>query len=447
MKFFLFIIYFSVFIFAVWKLSFFNLKHISRHSLWFALLFKLIATVFFYYIYTFHYTERKEADIYRYFDDAKIMYSALPQNPAHYFKMLTGINDNQPQIINDYYLKMNNWYKPYDYLFFNDNRTMIRINAFFMLFSFMALGINILFFAIIGFLGILLIFKTIQFNNPLQNKLLFALFLFFPSLVFWTSAPIKETVVIFALGGFLFFMKRLTAEPFKFYLLVCMFIFLLLLLSIKLYVILSLIPSLIAYFLTKSSTRFIILKFIAVFSFYIILLWNFHHIWAEINFVEIFVRKQNDFINFAHSVDAGSIIKMKMLEQNIMSFISAIPLAFVNVLFSPLFYNSNNLLMFFVSVENLFFILLLILFLFVFNKKYKPSPLFYFNIFFSFLFFAVIGIATPVLGAIVRYKIIAYPFLFYALIAATDSDKINRIYNLLKHSKARVSLRKLKSEK
>ena len=59
-------------------------------------------------IYSFYYTDRVTADIFKYFDDSKIMFDALTEKPAHFFKMLSGINDNTPEIA-VYYDEMNFW--------------------------------------------------------------------------------------------------------------------------------------------------------------------------------------------------------------------------------------------------------------------------------------------------------------------------------------------------
>ena len=388
---------------------------------------KVLSAIVFFLVYTYYYSNREETDMYRYYDDAKIMYSATDENTADYFKMMTGFQDKSENIYEQYYVRMNTWHKSYDYFVRNDNRTMVRINAFLMLFSFGSVYVHMFFFMMLGFIGTIWIFKTLKSDNPVKDKILFFFLMFFPSFVFWTSNISKEALLIFALGGFLYSLKKLTQRPFKAMFLLWIAVFTYFMLSMKIYVLFCLIPAMIAFVWTKlSSNRFAFFKYAIVFAVYIALLWNFHHIFPTMKFLEAFVRKQHDFVHFAQSIDAGSMLQVKMLEPNIVSVLCALPGAMLTVLFRPFFFDSDNLFMFFISIENLLFVAFLV-FCFLFrNKNFKPDQLFWTNMFFAFFFFSLIGLATPVLGAVVRYKIVAYPFLLAALISLTDSELIKK---------------------
>ena len=76
-------------------------------------------------IYTYHYTDRSLADIYKYFDDAKYMYGAVWTSPIDFLSMLTGIGNDTPHF-NLYYDQMNNWFREYESNLYNDNPTLIR---------------------------------------------------------------------------------------------------------------------------------------------------------------------------------------------------------------------------------------------------------------------------------------------------------------------------------
>ena len=82
------------------------------------------------------------------------------------------------------------------------------------------------------------------------------------------------------------------------------------------------------------------------------------------------------------------------------------------------------------ALENLLFILLLS-FAFFFRRKISNPEVFGFCLTFSILLFVVIGISTPVLGALVRYRIIAQPFLFVALLMLIDREKVMRKFSWL----------------
>ncbi|NLN72728.1 MAG: hypothetical protein GX140_00620, partial [Bacteroidales bacterium] len=57
--------------------SFFRLDGIRNEAMRKVFLLKLFAAFCFYAVYTYYYTDRSTSDIYKYFDDATIMYNAL----------------------------------------------------------------------------------------------------------------------------------------------------------------------------------------------------------------------------------------------------------------------------------------------------------------------------------------------------------------------------------
>jgi hypothetical protein len=364
--------------------------------------------------------------MYRYYDDGRVMFGALSQNPGEYVQMLSGIGDNKQQIIDNYYMNMNSWYRSYDDIAANDNRTMIRINAFFMLFSFGSVYVHLLLFMILGFCGIFLIWKTIRPEDKKLQKLLFLLLMFFPSIAFWTSGITKEAVLIFALGGFLFTLKKLFYQRFSIKNLIALLPFFLLLVSMKVYVLLCLIPVIVGLLMfVKIRPFFIPIKFLIITGLFIFFAWNIHHVIPELNLVEAFVTKQHDFIHYALSVDAGSMIRMSFLEPVFSAFLKAMPSALFNTLFRPFFFDSSNMFMFIVSIENLLFVVFLLSISFLYNRNFTPDSFFWGNLFFALLLFVIIGLATPVLGAIVRYKIVGYPFMLTALVAVISPDKLS----------------------
>jgi len=424
---------FVLFLLIIWKTKLFSIHNINKKTIIVAALFKLVMTVVFFLVYTYHYSNRTETDMYRYFDDAKIMYGAAYDCPSDFVKMISGIGDASDRIEQSYYMQMNTWHKSFDYFVRNDNRTMVRVNALFMLFTFGSFYANMILFTILGFIGLFFIFKSLQFNDPLKDKLLFLLLMFFPSLVFWTSGISKEAILMFGLGGFIFFIRKLSFKPLKIMPILWLSLFFYILISMKIYVLICLFPVLLAVLLAgKADGVKGLLKFSIFVIAFIALLWNFHHIIPQMNFLESFVRKQHDFIHYSRFINAGSLVTERMLSPTFFAFLSFVPLAFANVLFRPLFFDADNIFMFMVSIENLFLIVsIAFLALRLSSSKFKANKMFWANVFFALFFFALIGIATPVLGAIVRYKIVAYPFMFAACIALIDNEKLKKYFPFL----------------
>jgi hypothetical protein len=125
----------------------------------------------------------------------------------------------------------------------------------------------------------------------------------------------------------------------------------------------------------------------------------------------------------ASEFNAGSKIYLPALEDNIFSFLSLSPVAFVNSFFRPYIWEAHNVLAIVAAVENIVLFAMFIVAI-VFFRRNTSNPMFLFSISFIFLLFMLIGFSTPVLGALVRYKVPALPFLLFLLLLFTDIDKV-----------------------
>ncbi len=107
------------------------------------------------------------------------------------------------------------------------------------------------------------------------------------------------------------------------------------------------------------------------------------------------------------------------------SLLKSLPAAFCIALFRPWITDIHGNKMILISViENIFILITMLLFLL--KAKRKPIDSFIIlTIFFVVLMYSLIGITTPVLGALVRYKIAALPFIYFLLIYFSDTEKLN----------------------
>lgn len=121
----------------------------------------------------------------------------------------------------------------------------------------------------------------------------------------------------------------------------------------------------------------------------------------------------------------GSAISLKRLMPDYQSVLSLLPEAFINVFFRPFINDIENIFSLAACMENIIFIVFILL-LFRFYKK--PDAVSQKIIIFSFLFvitlYTLVGLTTPVLGAAVRYKVPALPFLILSLFLFFDVSKL-----------------------
>ena len=410
-------------IFILWvikRLKFFKNKYITTKQIYIIFLIKVAISFAVYGVYTTFYTDRTTSDMFKYYDDGKILYESLFNNPLDYIKMITGINDDEPQI-QEYYNKMNFWIKPYKYEIINENRTLIRLNAFISLFSFNNYFIHALIFVFLSFIGLFAIFKVLSsYLNQHQKLFVYAVFLF-PSVIFWSSAILKEALVFFNLGMALYFLEKIK-NKFSIYSFFFFVIFMYLLLYSKIYVFMLTLPAITYILISKVFSKLNKVTIFVVIHFFYLITFFYSEKLTPYDFSNIIVTKQYHFIQMAKEFNAGSLIEIRKLDNSFLSFLLNTPQAIVNVLFRPFLWESHNILSLISAIENIFLILAILFCIIFFQPNYK-NIWFWFSVSFCIHLIILIGLTTPVLGAIVRYKVPCLPFIMFIFFSIIDISK------------------------
>jgi len=122
---------------------------------------------------------------------------------------------------------------------------------------------------------------------------------------------------------------------------------------------------------------------------------------------------------------AGSVVPLHKLEPTLASFIRNAPQALTNVVFRPFIWESRSPFMIMAGFENLIIIFGITVCL-LFIRPLRSVNWKFVLMCFSFVLiqFLIIGETTPILGAVVRYKIIALPFLLIGSLFLFDKDKL-----------------------
>jgi hypothetical protein len=415
--------YLAFFLWLIGKLNYFKTSGFSSISLQFAFLIKAFCGLVIYLIYTYYYPVRMEADTFKYFDDSKYLYNALWEHPLDYFKMLFGINCENDYFLKQYYSDMYNWYRSYDNGLLNDNRLVIRLNAFIRLFSFGNYHVHSLFFNFLTFIGSYSLARLFLVFSESKWKTYLVVFLI-PSFVFWSAGILKESILIFALGSFTWNVYKLISGSHKISTYLWILFLIPILFIMKFYVFVALIPAILAWWISQKTKRTISIHLVTIVACLLVAL-GIGIIFPTYNFLVIMAAKQGDFINLANFLNVNSSIYMDYLEPNLWSFIKASPKAFINTLTRPWPTELKGILFYPPLFENLFIIFILFIGWF-YRKKVNPQQwkFIVFCLTFSILLFVIIGLTTPIIGAIVRYKIPAIPFLIFVALLFLDDSKL-----------------------
>lgn len=141
-----------------------------------------------------------------------------------------------------------------------------------------------------------------------------------------------------------------------------------------------------------------------------------------------FICNSNDtsHFNLTYAVSpAMSVVNIKKVKPEIGSILLALPQSIFNVMMRPSLLEIHSWLHMIVAVENLWLIIIILLPLLSFDKNWNRNrEIVIFCFTFSFLLFALIGLCTPVPGAIIRYRVLGLIFFMVGCLLITDFAKL-----------------------
>ena len=422
----LLILYTLLLLLIINKLSFFKTTNIPFKFLSLIFIFKIISGIGLLLLYKFYYGTNG-SDIFNYYKDGEIIYNVANTNPTDFIKLITGIGNYSNEL--ETYLRENTnyWFKAFNYNLLNDNRLTIRVNAVLHFISNHNIYVHSIFFSFFSFIGLIALYKVFkQFYN---NKFVLVIIVFFiPSVIIWSSAMLKESILMLSLGLFLLAFFNLLKNRKSVINLIILLISASLMFMLKFYVLFALIPGLLFLIINKFYNKNPIINFSIIYGLTIILFFNSQYI-SNYNLAEIMSFKQHDFINMINSSEnVGSKINLPILRPIFFSFLSATPNALVNTFLRPSIFDIHSVIVIPAVIENILFFILFIFSIIFFDKQnFKKNINFIiFALSFTLTLSILIGLTTPVLGAIVRYKVPYLPFFAITLILVLNTNKIKK---------------------
>ncbi|MBK5279462.1 MAG: hypothetical protein JJE09_11435 [Bacteroidia bacterium] len=378
-----------------------------RPYFWPALLLKLGAGILLGLIYKYYYSI---GDTFGFFDDACKLSALFWSEPGAYFTFL--VTGDESDLVS--LLLINTQSRS---LFFVKIVSMVGIIA----------GDNYwvasLYFSLISFLAAFLLFQKVSFMFPGSRLAASIGFLFFPSVVFWSSGIIKESL---ALAGLLIlahvYVTLITnSKPFWWEWMLA-FISVFIVWNLKYYWAAVFIPvactTLLVHVITqrtklKWSNKILIwIASFLVFCFGVTLV---HPNFYLENFLQVLVDNYNEFIR----ISPQGIVVHYQLEPSWWSVILNSPFALLTGIFRPFVWEASTFLQLAVAIENL---IILILFISTFIRLFSQAKSQHRLLIFSVAAYVVIlclflSLSTPNLGTLARYKVGFQPFLIFIVFA------------------------------
>lgn len=130
---------------------------------------------------------------------------------------------------------------------------------------------------------------------------------------------------------------------------------------------------------------------------------------------------------------AGSAFQMNRLQPSVVEILKRVPGSFFNTLVIPSIYSYHKPFSGCIAVENTFILLSLLLIVLFFLRKNVSLALVLFCFSFVLMLFSLIGLTTPILGALVRYRVPGIPLLIIGMALITDVKKISDFWKDLRN--------------
>lgn len=358
-------------------------------------------------------------------------------SPVNFLKLIFEYDIDSDYFFDNYLQHMNNWDRMYDTNVYNDSRTIIKFNAAFRLLSFGYFHVHSLFFCILSLTGTVALYRIVKKLFTNGKSILILIMFLLPSVLLWSSGMLKESILIFALGLLLLALDKILHFKEKGIPILMILLTFILMIYIKFYVLVAVVPALVCYVIAHYNKRPKWLTYVPVILAFGLLALFSKHIPPHMDFVEILEGKQDDFVRLAEYQDAGSKFELTDIDQSFWGIVKVVPEGVANCFIRPLPWRANSLLSIPAILENLFILGLLVIGIAQLIKKKteikeEHKNFIWFSLVFVLLLYAIIGVTTPVAGALVRYKVPALPFLMVSLIYLLQNlDILKRSDNLL----------------
>ena len=300
---------------------------------------------------------------------------------------------------------------------------MVKLAAVFNLFSAGNYYVNLIFYNFLCFFGVVFLFKVLE--EKLKNKFLsIGISFLIPSVVFWGSGFHKEGLILTSLCAIIFYTERLVLKR-KYILSIPILFFLFLVLLLRTNILFAFLPAFLSWILSMIYPRFSLRFFLGVNILSLILFFTSKFLIASVDIPKYVAERQWEFIQ----LQGKTMVQVPKLTPDFAGFVHNFPTA-VNMAFLRPYFGEGGMGYLPFCIET-FLILPTIIFgigLLLFKRGDMPI-FFMFCLNFSILLLLIIGYTIPNVGAIIRYKSIALPFLLASfmpiVIKSLSTNKIH----------------------
>lgn len=388
------------------------LKKYHRQGFWIK-----ITAVFLFVLYYTYLTTGDSRDLY--FTEGKNFYDLLLQDSSYWkYVFMKGKDFNETLIS-----------KPgsFGYFLQEGNFMVIRLTALISFFTFGQYLLISLFFGCFAYSGLWRLFLFFYERRPEMHKVFAISILFFPSVIFWSSGLMKDSLCIGALGWFTFSIGKLAAGKNIIKYGMITFVAAYLIWIIKVYILLAYAPFLLLFIFMNKVKLAKVNFFKLLFAFIIFggIIFTFFKTYSSyqdelgayaVENITTSIETLNHALSQTDRNKAESNFSLGAeFDGTLSGLIGMAPYAVAATFYRPFIWETRKLSQLMAAVESLVLIFFTLKIFFKIGPfrvlKYTFSdPMILFCLSFALVFGIFVGTSTINFGSLVRYKIPAMPF-------------------------------------
>lgn len=362
----------------------------------------------------FYFNIYQTGDIVHYFQDAKTIYSALPEHPGHYLQLTFGYSPTGEVPAHLDYLRdamRLSWRTP-EYF-------SVRVNSLFNLLSFGHFYGNIALICLLSLMGLAQLHWVLGRTFP-EHKGVLALAVFFmPSTLFWCSAVHKDALTLLALGMILYAVNRLRERQ-TLRDVLALASGALLMWNCRSYLLMILLPNLVLYLYGQRHPGHHVWRFFAANIALLVLLIGIKPWLPGLDILGKLAFEQE----FLLQLKGNTQLPMRPIGPSGLSLLENLPMALDHIWLRSFTHQPQNTFQWMAAVSGLSQVLVLAYLVSGWRFRRRYPALLAFCLTYSLAVLLVVGWTVPALGAIVRYKSALLPLLFSAALVGNRPERL-----------------------
>ncbi len=394
---------------------------------------KIIGAISVGFIYQFYYNG---GDTFTYFTHgSRHIWEAFMNNPLHGIQLVFAGSEYSPETF-QYASKIFTYGDLSSYF-------VVRMAGILDLITFHTYSATAVLFAVISFSGLWAMYHAFYKMYPRQHFGIAVAIFFIPSVFFWGSGILKDTITIGALGWATYAIYNLFFD--KKHLVISVIILLFsfyTLYTVKIYILLCYIPAAILWIFSGriSKIKNVIIRFLVaplvlgiagVIGYYSVVKVGEEDPRYNIESMSNTAKTTAEWIHYVSIRDQGSAYTLGDFDYSPTGMLKKFPLAVWVSLYRPYFWEIHNVVMLLSAIES--FILLLFTVYVVFRvgliksmRLSSTKSILIFCFLFSIVFAFAVGVSTYNFGTLARYKIPLFPFFVAGLFILLDYSNRER---------------------